>query len=85
MYAIRSYYDIMIRRKVSIVLVLLISNIAFAQESCTEKLVEANDVFSAGQIELVPELLNSCLESGFTKSEKVSAYRLLTLCHLYFV
>ncbi len=54
------------------------------EESCSQKLVDAQEVFSNGQIELVPGLLNDCLEKGFSRQEKVTAYRLLTLCHLYY-
>lgn len=55
-----------------------------AQESCTQTLVDAQDVFYSGQIELVPEILEPCLQNGFNREEKVAAYRLLTLCHLYY-
>lgn len=54
-----------------------------AQQSSSQALVDAQEVFAKGQIELVPNLLNPCLESG-TRSERTSAYRLLTLCHLYY-
>ncbi len=57
---------------------------AHAQESCTQTLVNAQEVFAEGQIEKVPDILAPCLESGFNRSERVAAYRLLTLCHLYY-
>lgn len=67
-----------------IILLLFLSNYAMAQVSCTEKLGKANAAFEKGQIDEVPEILGNCLSSGFTDDEKVSAYRLLTLCDLYY-
>ena len=57
---------------------------SLAQESCTQKLEDARELFNKGQIDEVPLLLEGCLQKGFTKAEKVDAYRLLTLCHLYY-
>lgn len=61
-----------------------ISSIILAQESCTENLGYARDAFERGQIDEVPKYLENCLSSGFTKEEKITAYRLLTLCDLYY-
>jgi hypothetical protein len=61
-----------------------VSSIIFAQESCTENLGYAHDAFERGQIDEVPKYLENCLSSGFTKEEKIAAYRLLTLCDLYY-
>lgn len=55
-----------------------------AQESCTQKLVDAKDLFDMGKIDKVSEMLDSCLVYGFTKQEKIEANRLLTLCHIYY-
>jgi hypothetical protein len=54
------------------------------QESCVQKLESAEELYEIGQINKVPPLLKECLDNGFTRSEKVRAYRLLTLCHLYY-
>lgn len=64
--------------------ILVISKFSFAQVSCTEKLGKAHSAFEKGQIDEVPEIIGNCLSSGLTKDEKVSAYRLLTLCDLYY-
>jgi hypothetical protein len=66
------------------IILLVISNYTFAQVSCTEKLGKAHSAFEKGQIDEVPDIIGNCLQSGFTKDEKVSAYRLLTLCDLYY-
>lgn len=55
-----------------------------AQESCTQKLEKAEELYEIGQIDKVAPLLNECLQSGFSRAEKVRAYRLITLCHLYY-
>ncbi len=54
-----------------------------AQESSAQALVDAQEVFTRGKIELVPQLLEPCLKHG-NRGERTSAYRLLTLCHLYY-
>lgn len=59
-------------------------NISAQEESCTQSLVDAQEVFASGRIEEVPGILEGCLERGFNRQEKVAAYRLLTLCHLYY-
>lgn len=55
----------------------------YAQETCLESLSRAEDEFDLGRLYQVPEKLKDCLESGFTREEKVRAYRLLTLSYLY--
>lgn len=44
---------------------------------------EAEDKYDQGRLYEIPELINSCLEEGFTDEEKVRAYRLLTLTWLF--
>jgi hypothetical protein len=57
---------------------------SFAQEEdCAVKLVEAQQLYDAGRIETVPELLQSCIERGFTQEERLSAYKLIILCQIY--
>lgn len=71
--------------KVVLILILFFShNLIHAQESCTQKLEKAEGLYEMGQVNKVPPLLKDCLIKGFTRSEKVRAYRLLTLCHLYY-
>lgn len=56
---------------------------AKAQTVCSEKLLEAKQLFESGQIEQIPSLLDSCLEKGFTSEEKVIAYHLLIQTYLF--
>lgn len=63
----------------------------FAQQrqlNCTQKLNQAEDMFDAGSLSEIPDLLNSnrgkCFnKDGFSKEEKIRAYRLLALVHLF--
>lgn len=72
-------------RLLSLTVVLTASLYLKAQEeSCTQNLIDAQETFTKGQIEEVPLMLESCLKRGFSKQEKISAYRLLTLSHLYY-
>ena len=48
-----------------------------AQEDCSLKLREAQEMFSTGRIERVYELLKNCIESGLTKEEQLQAYKLM--------
>ena len=56
--------------------------------NCTQKLNQAEDMFDAGSLSDIPDLLNSnrgkCFnKGGFSKEEKIRAYRLLALVHLF--
>ena len=66
---------------------LLLPNMAFAQ-SCTQRLNQAEDDFEAGNLRKIPHDLNAgdCFKSrqgSFSKEEKVKAYRLLVLVHIF--
>ncbi|MCK5372151.1 MAG: PorT family protein [Cyclobacteriaceae bacterium] len=64
--------------------VFLISTIpAFAQDQCAISLSEAEDKYDQGHLYEIPGIIQSCLNEGFTKEEKVRAYRLLTLSYLF--
>lgn len=54
-----------------------------AQDQCAILLSEAEDKYDKGRFYEIPELINSCIKEGFTKEEKVRAYRLLTLTYLF--
>lgn len=53
------------------------------EEDCAVKLREAQQLYDAGRIENIPEMLQSCLDHGFTQEEKLSAYKLIILCQIY--
>ncbi len=54
-----------------------------AQERCSQSLIEAQEKLEQGKFYDIPELLNPCLDNGFSKEEKIRAYHLLTLAYLY--
>jgi len=64
-----------------LVVILLTSNLLFAQ--CTDTLNKARDDFDAGHLYGIPAMLKECLEGGFSRSEKIEAYRILTITYLY--
>ena len=54
-----------------------------AQSICTAKLDSAIQLYNSGQIEEIPLLLDSCLNNGFTKEEKIQANLLLIQVYLF--
>ncbi len=58
----------------------------FGQNNCPQTLKKAQDTYDEGRISEVPDLLDPCLKdkNGFTKEERIDAYKLLTLTWLYF-
>ncbi len=68
---------------------LLISGVVIkttAQEqttACAQVLRSARAVYEDGRLHEMPTLLSSCLNTGFSKEERVEALRLLTLTYLY--
>ena len=54
-----------------------------AQNDCSRSLIEAGSKLDLGRFYEIPGLLEGCLKNGFSKEEKISAYRLLTLAYLY--
>jgi len=67
-----------------IILIFLIFGIsAKAQDQCTVALNEAQDKYELGRLYEIPELINPCIENGFSKEQKITAYRLLTLTYLF--
>src|SRR5258706_5403737 len=57
---------------------------AFAQApNCSQTVRLANSTYEQGRLHELPGLLENCLKSGFTQTERVQAYRLLTLAYIY--
>ena len=54
-----------------------------AQTSCTESLLSAQRLYNEGIIEEIPAIINPCIDNGFTRSERVEAYKLLILAYLF--
>jgi hypothetical protein len=66
-----------------IVLSLLISSSSVAQKSCLNTLREAKELYEQGLINEVPQLLHDCMESGFTRAQRIEAYKLIILAYLF--
>ncbi|NJN28288.1 MAG: PorT family protein [Cyclobacteriaceae bacterium] len=56
---------------------------ALAQDQCELALGQAENKYRLGKLYEIPELLQPCINSGFTKEAKIRAYRLLTLTYLF--
>ncbi|MEX0988024.1 MAG: outer membrane beta-barrel protein [Bacteroidales bacterium] len=71
-------------RKIILCIVLIKYGIFIsAQEQCAFILEEAQEMFGIGLIEAIPDKLAPCLESGFTKDEKLQAHKLIILAYLF--
>lgn len=62
---------------------LLLPLLVKAQTNCVQNLRNARNLYEEGRLNELPDLLTTCIESEFTKEEKVEALRLITLAHLY--
>ncbi|MDX2196591.1 MAG: porin family protein [Cytophagales bacterium] len=51
--------------------------------SCAQILKQAQKNYDQGQLESIPALLKDCISYGFTKPEKIAAYRLIILTNLF--
>ena len=51
--------------------------------SCAQNLLDAQALFAAGKLNQVPAKIEGCLREGFTKPEKVQAYKLLSVTYTY--
>jgi hypothetical protein len=60
-----------------------LSPINAQENTCSEALSSATNLYNEGIIEDIPNLLNPCLEEGFTKNEKIEAYKLMILAYLF--
>jgi hypothetical protein len=50
---------------------------------CLQLLEDAKEAYAAGMVELVPELLNPCIESGLSGAPKIEAYKLVINAYLF--
>jgi hypothetical protein len=65
-------------------LLFAVSTSAFAQlNSCTQTLRLGRSIYDQGRLHEIPPLFEKCLASGFSKEEKVEAYKLLCLTYIY--
>lgn len=56
---------------------------AYGQSTCAQTLRLAQSVYDQGRLHELPQLLENCLKEGFNDTEKVNAYKLLTLTYTY--
>lgn len=65
-----------------LVLILFSSQLAVAQ--CTQSLNRAEDEYEKGRLLDIPSMLSFCLQrNGFSKEEKIRAYKLLTKVYIF--
>ena len=64
-------------------LTIILFNGMLKAQDCTEALTQARNSFNDGNIETIPAMLEPCIKSGFTKEEKVQAYKLLIQAFLF--
>jgi hypothetical protein len=55
----------------------------YGQNDCTAKIQEAQKFYDLGMIEEIPQMLAPCLEEGFTRTQKIEAYKLIILSYLF--
>ena len=58
-------------------------SITFGQKSCLNTLREAKDLYEQGLIDEIPDLLSGCMESGFTRAQRIEAYKIIILTYLF--
>jgi hypothetical protein len=64
-------------------LLLFINSSIFGQNECSAQLQEARKYYDLGMIEDIPKLLAPCMEDGFTRMQKIEAYKLIILAYLF--
>jgi len=55
----------------------------FGQDDCSLKLQEAQKYYDQGMIDEIPNMLSPCMETGFTRAQKIEAYKLIILSYLF--
>jgi hypothetical protein len=68
-----------------IVPLLFLYNDLYAQDlvGCTQLLEDAREAYEGGMVELVPELLLDCIETGLSGTAKQEAYKLVINAYLF--
>jgi hypothetical protein len=67
----------------ALTLSLLFSSVSVAQKNCLNTLREAKELYEQGLINEIPQLLSDCMESGFTRAQRIEAYKLIILSYLF--
>lgn len=73
-------------KKILILSIILCSVVTYRvnsqSEECVFMLQEAERLYSLGQVENIPQMLESCIADGFNKEERLQAYKLIILTFL---
>ena len=64
-------------------LFLINRSILYGQDDCASKIQEARKYYDQGMISEIPQMLAPCMESGFTRVQKIEAYKLIILSYLF--
>lgn len=80
MYPLAKKYQFLV---FSFLLIAGISTNTFGQNVCSQTLKKAQKLYDQGQLNEVPSLLQSCLKDGFTRNEKLQAWRLISLVYIF--
>jgi hypothetical protein len=62
---------------------LLFSVTARTQTNCAVTLQEARKQYDLGMIDEIPGMLGPCIQDGFTRAQRIEAYKLLILVYLF--
>ncbi|MBN1952004.1 MAG: PorT family protein [Bacteroidales bacterium] len=73
-----------LQRLIILLISVLFLNLSlFGQKSCLNTLREARELYEQGLIDDIPNMLSECMESGFTRGQRVEAYKLIILSYLF--
>jgi len=56
---------------------------AYSQDDCGTKIQEAQKFYDQGMIEDIPSMLAPCMADGFTRLQRIEAYKLIVLSYLF--
>jgi hypothetical protein len=62
---------------------LFISMPGYGQDDCGSKIQEAQKFYDQGMIEDIPKMLAPCMADGFTRIQRIEAYKLIVLSYLF--
>jgi len=68
---------------ISLIILLSSGRSAYGQDDCAAILQEARRYYDLGMIDDIPQMLAACMEEGFTRAQKVEAYKLIILAYLF--
>jgi hypothetical protein len=54
-----------------------------AQDDCMNTLKQAKQLYEQGLIDDIPKILSNCMQSGFTRAQRIEAYKLIILTYLF--